>query len=578
MNHFVFSQVVLFVGLFAACSVVADDIQEQQMTRKPLGVVVDNDQRVALVANKTSGSISVVGLVGRTVISESKIGTQLSCISKGIEQETYLCTDLDKHELVCFRLTDNKAQVISRTPVAKYPVNIAVDRENKRCSVTSLWSRRVTLINMANEPETIAMIDLAFAPKAQCYFENKLMVADAFGDNMAVIDLLTNQIEFTRTLPGHAPSTLALSNDNRLIMAQSMLNGLAHSVRNDVHWGLMVSNDVRWIRLDRLLKRDADIYNGATTRPLGGAGEAKGDPGELAVAKDDTVVVTLGGVDEIAFGKVSDIGFSYVRVGRRPIAVALYDNDTKAVVANHLDDSISVVDLKNSKRLATIALGPGRKLTEIARGESLFFDARLSHDRWMSCHSCHTEGHTNSLLNDNFSDQSFGAPKRVLSLLGRHGTAPFAWNGSSESLSVQVKNSIEQTMQGDRKPREDEIAAIAAYLKTLDAPPSIDVARDTVNLDAIARGRTVFLSNNCNSCHQELNYTSPNTYQVGLEDQLGNKEFNPPTLIGVGQRYKLFHDNRASGLEEVFRKYKHQIKGDLSDEQLDDLILFLRSL
>ena len=578
MNHFVFLRVALFVCLFDACSVSADDMHEQSMTRKPIGVVVDDEQNLALVGNKASGSISVINLESHAVISETKIGAQVSCISKGIEPGTYLCTDFEKHELISFKLANTKPQVISRTPVAKYPVNIAVDRENKRSSVTSLWSRRITLFDMANEQESIATIDLEFLPKAHCYVENKLIVADAFADKVAVIDLLTNQIEFTRTLPGHAPSTIALSNDNRLIMAQSMLNGLAHSVRNDVHWGLMVSNDVRWIRLDRLLKRDADIYNGATTRPLGGAGEAKGDPGALAVAKDDTVVVTLGGVDEIAFGKVADIGFSYVRVGRRPIAVALYDKDKKAVVANHLDDSISIVGLEDSEKLATIELGPERAVTEVARGESLFFDARLSHDRWMSCHSCHTEGHTNGLLNDNFSDQSFGAPKRVLSLLGRHDTAPFAWNGSSESLSVQIKNSIEQTMQSDRKPMEDEIAAIAAYLKTLDAPPSIDVARDTVNLDAIARGRKVFLSNNCNSCHQELNYTSPDTYQVGLEDQLGNKEFNPPTLIGVGQRYNLFHDNRASGLNEVFSKYKHQIKGDLSDEQLDDLILFLRSL
>ena len=48
----------------------------------------------------------------------------------------------------------------------------------------------------------------------------------------------------------------------------------------------------------------------------------------------------------------------------------------------------------------------------------------------MSCHSCHTDGHTNGQLNDNLSDfKTFGAPKRVLSLLGKRDTMPLAWNG-----------------------------------------------------------------------------------------------------------------------------------------------------
>ena len=55
--------------------------------------------------------------------------------------------------------------------------------------------------------------------------------------------------------------------------------------------------------------------------------------------------------------------------------------------------------------------------------------AKLAHDGWFSCHSCHTDGHTNSRLNDSLGDGSFGAPKRVLSLLGVNDTAPWAWNG-----------------------------------------------------------------------------------------------------------------------------------------------------
>ena len=55
----------------------------------------------------------------------------------------------------------------------------------------------------------------------------------------------------------------------------------------------------------------------------------------------------------------------------------------------------------------------------------------------MSCHSCHPDGHTNGLLNDNLGDGNFGAPKRVLSLLGVGQTGPWAWNGGVADLGVR---------------------------------------------------------------------------------------------------------------------------------------------
>ena len=56
------------------------------------------------------------------------------------------------------------------------------------------------------------------------------------------------------------------------------------------------------------------------------------------------------------------------------------------------------------------------------------------------------------------------------------------------------------------------------------------------------------------------------------------KEFNPPSLRGVGHRYGLFHDKRASGTEEVVRRYKHQLPRELSAEEQRILIRYLNSL
>jgi cytochrome c peroxidase len=218
------------------------------------------------------------------------------------------------------------------------------------------------------------------------------------------------------------------------------------------------------------------------------------------------------------------------------------------------------------------------ELSEVQRGELLFYNGRLSHDAWMSCHSCHTDGHSNGQLSDNFSDKSFGAPKRVLSLLGKAGTEPFAWNGGSRDYSEQIKKSITLTMQGDDDPAERDVSALAAYLAQLESPPPLDIAQGNREESAVARGAAVFESQNCAKCHQPPLYTTPGVYDVGLRDKQGNTHFNPPSLRGVGQRGPYFHDGSAATLREVFELHGHQLQDDLTAQQLADLVAFLRSL
>ena len=53
--------------------------------------------------------------------------------------------------------------------------------------------------------------------------------------------------------------------------------------------------------------------------------------------------------------------------------------------------------------------------------------------------------------------------------------------------------------------------------------------------------------------HIPPSYTSNSKYDVGIHDEYGLKEFNPPSLRGISQRNRFFHDNRAQTLIEVFR-------------------------
>jgi cytochrome c peroxidase len=234
------------------------------------------------------------------------------------------------------------------------------------------------------------------------------------------------------------------------------------------------------------------------------------------------------------------------------------------------------VDL-DTKKTTEIILGQMPELTSAERGERLFYDGRLSHDGWLSCHSCHTDGHSNGLLADTLGDGSFGTPKRVLSLLGVKDTGPWAWNGSIAELKDQVRKSILTTMHGP-KATEEQVTDLEAFLRTLPPPPPVRRDRSEAEVEVVQRGREIFGKQGCGTCHVPPSYTSAKTYDVGLADEAGHVAFNPPSLRGVGQGGPYFHDNRAATLEDVFTRHRHQLKGEPGRQELADLVVFLRSL
>ena len=146
-----------------------------------------------------------------------------------------------------------------------------------------------------------------------------------------------------------------------------------------------------------------------------------------------------------------------------------------------------------------------------------------------------------------------------------------------EQLELQVEKSILTTMRGPQ-PSDGAVKAITAFLKTLKPPPSLAEARGTHHPSLAKRGKSVFEARSCADCHEPTAYTSTTTHDVGIHDSRGNQAFNPPSLLGVSQRERLFHDNRAHGLREVFVKFKHGLEEPLPEDELDALLAFLNQL
>ena len=162
----------------------------------------------------------------------------------------------------------------------------------------------------------------------------------------------------------------------------------------------------------------------------------------------------------------------------------------------------------------------------------------------MSCHSCHTDGHTNGLLSDTLGDGSYGAPKRVPSLLGVAATGPWTWTGSMDRLEDQVRKSIATTMHGT-KPTESQVADLTAYLATLAPPSPRLLGRRARTIPPSLAARRSSSRGSARAATSRPSTRRPERYDVGLVDEVGNHEFNPPSLRAVSRRDAFFHDGRT---------------------------------
>lgn len=586
----------LIMGLSSG-ALVASAVEKPQSPplrplARPIGLAFLHEAQRLLVANRDSATITTIDPATQKVLSSWKVpdAEQLAdlIVSENGQFLLTCSTSLNKVWLIQ-RVNDEEFQVVETVDVPAGPVGLnwlpVGDAPQAAVTVACQWGRTVEFLKFEQTPVPSARlkswhhVQLPHAPRRMLPVQSgeRLLVADAFGGAISVINTEAGALERTKKIPGHNLHGLSIMPDQRrVVVAHQILNPVAETSRDGVFWGIVMTNNLRLIPLENFLSDEREPLEGADIHFLGEPNHGAADPTSVTLGKFETMLTTLGGVDELAVGVHLDHSFDRIKVGRRPVAVVTDTSGKLAYVANQFSDSISVIEINKRKVLHEIALlepDQTRPVTLAEQGEILFYDARLSLDGWYSCHSCHTSGHTVSLLNDNLGDGNYGAPKRIPSLLGVHDTSPFLWSGRRTDLIEQTRKSITTTMHG-AEPEEDQLKALAAYMESLPAAPRIMPADQA----QVTRGAKLFESHGCTTCHTPPTYTSPDVYDVGLKDQHGRAEFNPPSLRGLRYRGPFFHDHRAATLKEVFLKHDHPKKFDWPAAELDDLITFLESL
>lgn len=235
--------------------------------------------------------------------------------------------------------------------------------------------------------------------------------------------------------------------------------------------------------------------------------------------------------------------------------------------------------------LAPLPVAADQALIDL--GRELFNDTRFSGGGEHSCASCHPpsmglEAHTtnNTYIGLDVVPDGIEGGRSTPTLWGAYHRTQWGWAGLP-TIEQNIRGIIVNRMQGP-EPTDEEMAALVAYIKSLPLPetPYVDAAGEpTADApDAVQRGKDLFWSAGCATCHMPPAFESTARYDVvGVEVKV-------PSLWAVRHTGPWFHDGRYATLEEAVRtmwRFHHdriRQPSEPTDQQIADLVAYLEAL
>jgi YVTN family beta-propeller protein len=296
----------------------------------------------------------------------------------------------------------------------------------------------------------------------------------------------------------------------------------------------------------------------------------------------------------------SDLGASSkyviarIPVGHNPRGLALSTDGRRLLVANRLDDTISVIDTHTLKVAKTIALNGKEPVNALRRGEQTFYSARYSFQGQISCSSCHIDSTFDGLEWD-LEPDGFGldiVDNRLLEDL--RGTEPFKWNGGNPNIPTECGPRTEKYFWRSENYDDLTLADLSVYVRTLPLRPNRWRLPGDALTPAEERGKAIFdrtvdklgkpiaETNRCVYCHSGPKGTNQRSFDVGTKKATDTSGvFDTPQLANVAMTGPYLHDGSARTMEEIWTIFnpddKHGRTNDLTKDELNDLIQYLRT-
>lgn len=591
---------------------------ESQRYRSPDDIVLSPDGKRLFVVCSGSDEVIVLDTAAHTIVGSVRVGRVPRGIALAHDGKRFYVTNSWSDTVS--EVDATTLQVLRTLPAGFEPTGIALDRAHKTLYVGNRLS------------DDISLIDLATGADARRFAGGRgasYVTASPDGERIYVSHIYPNLGKF-RTPPKSEITELdaeqqvvcdrlalnnvagvfhiAFSKDGRLgiatVMRPKNLVPLAHVEHGWVFGNsLAVFGDdiggVVQMPLDEIESYPSLLFGVAFSPDQGRVYVSASGSNEIVIL--DVAKLAAAARSPKAARLANDLSASAgyvigrVPVGRNPRNIQISPDGTALYVANRLDDTISVVDPARAVVTATIPLGPAVPLTAERRGERLFYSSMYSFGHQFGCANCHIDTTFDGLSWD-LEPDGFGmdiVDNRALEQI--KDTAPFKWNGANPDLQTECGPRVERFFFRSEGFRGADLEDLVTYLKSIPLRPNRYRLPGGQLTPAQERGKAIFQRttkkdgtpfpdvNQCSFCHSGKDYTNKLLAYVGSNKKTDRSPLvDVPQLTNVVNSAPYLHDGSAATLEEIWTvvipQDKHGITSDLTKDDLNDLIEYLKTL
>jgi YVTN family beta-propeller protein len=575
--------------LWVACEagnsvIVVDTRTRQKVAEIPVGgqphdVTFDPQGRRAFVANRLDDSLSVVEVKTRQVIATVPVGDEPHgvLLDKPGKYIYVLNSSIDDISV----LDAATLKEIKRLSASRDPWSLALSPDGSQILVTHALSRFV-------RPLKPSLSEVTVIDTARAVVEDRIVLPGA------------NLVQGVAWHPSGDYGLVTLLRTKNLLPMTRAARG----------WTIANGLGVIW--------RDGAVDQVMLDQPNLGFP----DPADVIITPDGQyALVTSSSSDRVAvldlgkliailksaspqereqvlpnhLGKSVEFTVKYIPTKNSPRGLTCSADGAAAYVANALDDSITVIDLKKLEAVDRIDLGGPRELSQARRGERVFNSAHITFHRQFSCHTCHPDGHIDGITYDTEPDGIGISPVDNRTLRGINDMAPYKWEGTNPSLRRQCGPRLSVFFTRLQPFTPAQLDDLESFICTIPRPPNRYRNLGEELTEAQRRGKAAFertrtndgrvipVTGRCAYCHPPPLYTDGQIHDVGTRqwnDRTG--KFDAPHLNNIYDSAPYLHNGMAITLEEIWTKYnaydRHGVTNDMTKDQLNDLIEYLKTL
>ncbi len=500
--------------------------------------------------------------------------------------------------------------ITRRLNTARYPRGLAVAKQRGLLLATDWGRDQLAIIDIASgttkalvptgrQPTCVAVTSDETLALVSNLIPSTAATASGHAAEISAIDL--------QTLKPKAPIPLPLGSTNTRGIAISNNGATAYVVHTLGRFNLPTTQlDRGWINTNALSVIDVRANKLIATLLLDQVMDGAADPWAVAIDPAGLMLyVTLAGVHQLAVidleklpdlwktnpdSLMSDLAALYrgnlIRridlAAKGPRGLAVSPDGRTLAIAGYFSGDLVLTDSAVSKP-APVALGSAGEPDLVRQGEFIFHDANRCFQRWLSCASCHPDARADGLNWDLLND-GLGNPKNARSMLWADRTPPMMSLAVREDMDTAIKAGFVHIQFVE--PKDHEIRAVSAYLKSLRPAPSPHLNEDGSLTESAKRGEALFNSpaQSCSQCHPQPLLTDLKAYDVGTANanDREQKAFDTPTLAEAWRSPPYLHDGSAPTLKDVITRHntsdQHGSTSRLNSQQIEDLAAYLESL